>query len=1023
MNEIEEKILLERLARSCDRIASQVVSSPVPIALEFAPCDGEVAFPACKSLPFKSISSGDKWGERWEVGWFKCLVDVPETHQGTPLVIRLDLGGEGLVFDDQGKTLQGISPGSVFSSDFCRDLIHLDQLSDDQRRFVLWIEASACGLFGVYTEPDPGVDAPNRYGQFEASVKTADICRFDRSRWAFWIDLTTVAGMLKELPQSTTRHARLIEAVFDSLNLFDKGAAVDECRERLTRELHKSAVESELTAVSVGHAHIDTAWLWPIRETIRKCARTFASQLRLIERYPDYVFGASQPQHYQFVKDHYPDLYSEISRAVREGRWEPQGGMWVEADCNLISGESMIRQVLHGKNFFRDEFGIDVTNLWLPDVFGYSAALPQILRKSGINYFLTQKMSWSQYNKFPHHTFRWHGIDGSEVIAHFPPEDTYNASLRAESLIRGANQFREPGIVDRFMSLFGVGDGGGGPKEEHVELGLRCLDCEGVPKVKFGTAEKFFAGMEKVHDRLPQWTGELYLELHRGTLTTQASNKRWNRKLEYRLQATELLWSMVDLAHYPSERLATGWRSLMMNQFHDILPGSSITSVYERSESEYEELDRETTSLQQEALEHISSPDPEKALLFNPAPHSFTGVVALPEDWPSAMRGDAEPIQCQQGSTTEALITVAPHQLLELQRSRSSASAVSEDTGLILENDLVLYEFNERAQVIRAYDKEADREMILGESPGNCLTLYEDRPNNWDAWDIDRTYEQTPIETQRCPEPIRRTVGVCSQSLIVKLQIGFSRVRQKISLNVNSKRLDFDTTIEWQESHRMLRVAFPVEIRADEASFDIQYGYLRRPTHRNTSWDLARFEVAAHRYVDLSEPDYGVALLNDCKYGHKVHGNVLDLCLLRSPTYPDPDADRGVHRLVYGLLPHCGDLVRSDVIEQASTLNNPPLMLAGHSALKNVHIPLRIEGDGVVMTALKRAEKEDCLIARLVEIRGCRSRATIVLETSVRRIVECDLLEWNELREIESGNRIDLTLTPFEIKTFKLWRE
>lgn len=1024
MNEAEEKIMLDRARRFSDRLSKTILSDPVSLELLFAASDGETSFEERTRLEYRPIKTGAQWGERWDVGWFKCRVDIPQSHRDRAFAIRIDVGGEGLVYDHAGRILQGISSGSAFESDFSRDLIHLGVPSAERKDVELWVEASACGLFGVHTDPDPKPGSPRRYGYFDARIEVAELCCFDFERWALWLDVETVRGIVSVLPESSVRRTRLLEALSEAIDLCERGASVSECRQRLVGESDRPAAASELTAVAVGHAHIDTAWLWPVRETVRKCARTFSSQLSLMKKYPDYVFGASQPQHYRFIKEHYPDLYSQIARAIESGRWEAQGGMWVEADCNVISGESMVRQILYGKSFFRDEFGVDVNNLWLPDVFGYSPALPQILAKSGIEYFLTQKMSWNQYNKFPHHTFRWQGIDGSQVLAHFPPEDTYSSSLRAESLMRGAAQFRERGYMDSFLSLFGAGDGGGGPKEEHIEFGRRCKNIEGVPRVRFGTAAAFFAHIEQYRGKIPVWVGELYLELHRGTLTTQARNKRWNRKLEYRLQDTEMLWSCLNVADYPSAELAVLWESLLMNQFHDILPGSCITSVYDKTATEYERMNRDIDGLQQRAVELIAETESDCIVVFNPTSYEFSGYLALPSGWKSAMSTDSESVAIptqRENATTQALVRVQPLQFLTLRKADKRPAEVLEDDKLTLENELVKYEFDTDGHLIQAYDKEVDRMILISDNPGNTLTLYEDRPNNWDAWDIDRTYEQVVIASQQSDSLARRDSGPVRQVLHLSLVIGCSHIQQQAILTRGSKRLDFCTRVDWQESHRMLRVAFPVEIRSDEASFDIQFGYIKRSTHRNTSWDLARFEVMAHRYADISEPDYGVALLNDCKYGHKVLGRTLDLCLLRSPSYPDPDADRGKHVFTYSLLPHQGDLVRSDVMSQASALNHPPLVFSGASAGLR-HVPVRIDGSGVTVETIKRAEKEDCLILRVAESNGCRSRVVLDCDASIRRIEECDLMEWHTVHGTEPTDKPTITLDPFEIKTFKLWR-
>jgi len=1020
----EENIALTRIGRFLERLSRMILTDSVPLDLHVAKSDGDTAFGDRKKLNYSQIEVGSRWGQRWDVSWFKCTAMIPATLRDRMLAVRLDLGGEGLVYEPDGELLQGISSGSVFESDFSRDLIHLGLLPESQDQIELWIEASACGLFGVHVEADPAPNSINRYGHFEPEIRAAELCVFDHSIWSLWLDVENARGALSALSNTSAIRTRLLSGVSNTIDFFERGGSAEECRELLAACWGGSGESSIPTAVAVGHAHIDTAWLWPLSETIRKCARTFASQLRLIEQYPGYVFGASQPQHYVFIKEHYPELYDRIRSAVELGQWDVQGAMWVEADCNIISGESMIRQVLLGKNFFRDEFGVDVDNLWLPDAFGFSAALPQIMSNSGIRYFLTQKISWNQYNEFPHNSFIWRGIDGSEVLAHFPPEDTYNASLKAESLIRGAERFREKGLVDKFVSLFGVGNGGGGPKEEHIEFGLRCMDKEGVPKIEFGAASKFFKYFEQFQGDLSVWDAELYLELHRGTLTTQAQNKKMNRKLEYQLCNTEMLLSCLELTEYPAAEMARLWQILLRNQFHDILPGSSITSVYRTSSQDYDDLDTEVLGLQMSAARKLFNADENSLVVFNPTSYEYHGSIELPPEWESTTYpNNASILSQKEHGTVRALVRVPSLEMLTLTRSEEVAEDVVIDDGLVLENELVRYEFDDRAQLVSIYDKEIERRVSFPGAPGNLLSLYEDRPNDWDAWDIDRSYEACRVLTNQVIDGYERARGPVRQTLDYSMSIGSSLVKQQAVLTSGSKRLDFNTEVDWQESHRMLRVGFPVDIRSDHASFDIQYGYVRRPTHRNTSWDLARFEVVGHRYADLSEPDYGVALLNDCKYGYKVHGNTLDLCLLRSPSYPDPDADRGGHSFVYSLHPHMGDLVRSYVILAAAAINNPPMLFQGYKAGANP-IPVAIRGEGVSLETLKKAEKENCLILRLVERRGCRSKVSVQFDGTLKRLEKCDLTEWHTLRGLEKDKDCDcypLSLRPFEILTLKAW--
>ncbi|MCE5325624.1 MAG: glycosyl hydrolase-related protein, partial [Planctomycetaceae bacterium] len=675
--------------------------------------------------------------------------------------------------------------------------------------------------------------------------------------------------------------------------------------------------------------------------------------------------------------------------------------------------------VLHGKNFFKDEFGIDVRNLWIPDVFGYSASMPQIMKRAGVDYFLTQKMSWSQFNKFPHTTFRWRGIDGSELLTHFPPENTYNSTLRPESMAAAEKNFRERDVLDEMMVLFGFGDGGGGPKAEHIERGRRQADLEGAPRVQFGTAQAFFDRLEKHRAAVPVWSGELYLELHRGTLTTQGRTKRGNRKLELALREAEYLCSCAGLAEYPQQEFDGFWKTLLVNQFHDIIPGSSIHKVYEQTEREHAEALSQCRGLTAQAAGSLLKDDDSAVTLVNTLNTPVVQSVVLPAGWDGAVEdaGRSVPVQQESDGSVVAAVELAPQRIVTLIKGQGSASPCRPQ-GLVLENDLVRYELSAEGQVVAAYDKAARREILAAGGGGNVLTLYEDRPAAWDAWDIDIYYEQQVLETARAVALESLGAGPVRQGLRLVLAVGSSRIEQSVYLAAGSKRLDFVTVVDWQERHRMLRTAFAVNVQSESAAFEIQYGYVRRNTHRNVSWDMARFEVAAQRWVDLSDNQYGVALLNDCKYGHKVHENVLDLNLLRSPTHPDPDADQGRHEVTYSLLPHEGALIDSDVMDQAAALNQPPLVLPGKRAAA-IRPPVIVSGKGVSLAVLKKAEKTDCLVLRLVETRGCRTEATVELADAGAHLVECDVMEWTDLADL-GGPTVYVPLAPFEIRTFKI---
>ena len=1018
MNKKETEVILQRIQNWYGRLPNLFIYDEKKFEAKFGWSKEPTKFENRLSLDYKPINEEESWGKKWESAWFHLEGRVPKGWAGKTVAANLDFSGEGLVYDDKGGVIQGITNASIWDSNFARTRVVLFEKAHGNEQIELWVEAAANSLFGVFTDADPEEDSPKRHGWFDAKVETIRFGIFDTELWHLYLDARILIGLMKRLDGDSVRKSRIILALNNCINVFsDDRENVSKARDCLKQELAKPASASDLNVSAIGHAHIDTGWLWPVRETVRKTARTFATQLSIIEKYPEYIFGASQPQHYQFMKDQYPEIYAKIKEAVKSGNWEVQGGMWVEADCNLISGESMVRQLIHGKNFFKDEFDIVVDNLWLPDVFGYSAALPQILKRAGVNYFLTQKLSWSQFNDFPHQTFNWRGIDGTEILTHFPPENTYNSELDTEFLLPAQKGFKEKDRLNEFISLFGVGDGGGGPKPENIELGRRMSNLENSPRVQFDTAKNFFNRLDKYKDDLETWVGELYLELHRGTLTTHGLVKKQNRKLEWKLRSVEMLFSCLSVEDYPIEELDRLWKILLINQFHDIIPGSSINLVYQTTHAEYEQIQEGCDKLINQSAKKLFKKDSDSFVLLNTLSYTWKGSVRVPESFENHNIFDEGGNEIPLQRTEEGVFALVELNALSFTTFKKGDSVVhnlEKDDNLSLENNLVRYEFDEKGALISAYDKELEKEFMAG--LGNVLSLYEDRPNNWDAWDVDFFYREALIETAEMTHASSHSKGSVLQQLKFEFKIGNSSIQQLVSLNPLSKRLDFLTNVDWYENHKMLRVHFPVSVRAEQASFDIQYGYVKRNTHRNTSWDKAKFEVVGHKYADLSDHDYGVALLNDCKYGYMVHDNLLDLNLLRSPTNPDPDADKGSHSFTYSFFPHKGSLIHSDVIDEASCLNQEPILFDGVS--EKVKIPVKLNGQGLELSVLKKAEKEDAWIIRIIETHGRVSSGSIELGGE---IAECDLMEWKELskREMVSGS-FKIKLNPFEIKTFKL---
>ena len=763
-----------------------------------------------------------------------------------------------------------------------------------------------------------------------------------------------------------------------------------------------------------------------------------------MREYPEYVFGCSQAQQYAWMKAYYPSIFEGIKEAVKRGQWEPIGSMWIETDCNLASGEALVRQILHGKNFFLDEFGYETRDVWIPDVFGYSASMPQLMRKAGIDYFVTQKISWNQFNKFPHHTFLWEGIDGTRVFSHFPPGDTYNASFDARHVAYNVQNFRDNDRATRSLYVYGFGDGGGGPTRQMLESAARLKNLEGLPRVELERVSDFMPKAEADARDLPVWVGELYLELHRGTLTTQAKNKLGNRKSEFLLRDAEFFDAVAIAAGVPrqgvmpcaSERavydvtglgepptpagfLDRAWKLLLLNQFHDIIPGSSINWVYQDSARDYatiRELGEAVIQDARQALANVidTSAFQSPLVVFNTAPHEVQTVIDLTPGSPRLVTVPACGYTVLDAAAQPALPPTVSPVVVTQQGERT-----------VLGNGILRVVIAANGCLESVFDLRANREVLAEGQFGNVLHLHDDRPNNYDAWDIDLFYNEQCIDllgVQSVEVTDAHQLRACVR---VVREFGKSRVTQTIVLRANSPRIDFETEVDWFEDHKLLKAAFPVAIRSARATYEIQYGHTERPTHSNTTWDMARFEVCAQKWADLSEGDYGVALLNECKYGHDIAGNVIRLSLLRSPVSPDPTADRGHHRFTYSLLPHPGDFRSGRVIEEAYALNLPlswVSTLAHAGSMPSEGSLFSVDRQGITIEAIKKAEREEAIIVRLYESHGTRGTFTLKTPLPFIKVERADLME-RSLGEVPlQGGALTLPILPFEIVTLKFHR-
>ncbi len=1019
MSHFYQSVHIDRLRTAIRYLKPHILGDRVPLTAEYAVTKEPVLYADRLSLDYKPISEGALWGDKWECGWFHLTGKLPKGWAGKRVVLELDFTGEACVYDAKGCPDYSLTTGSAFDGDYNKNLYPLVTSAKGGDKIDLWVETGANQLFGLNQpfDTDYKTKDPDLHGTYPAVLKACRARVLDYDKWQLWLDLTVLENLIGALPDGSARRVSVLRQVSKALNVLGtEGAGA--AREALKPVYALGTDPAAPDVYGVGHAHIDTAWLWPVRETVRKCARTFASQIHNIETYPDYVFGESQAQLYEFTKTYYPKLYAKIKKAVAEGRWEIQGGMWVEADCNIPSGESLVRQFLVGKNFFRDEFGVEVKNLWLPDVFGYSGNLPQILQRAGMGYFLTQKLSWNAYNKFPHNTFWWRGIDGSKVLAHFPPEDDYNSRIMPAALRRHELNNAEAGLVQEAMCLFGIGDGGGGPAENFIERGLRCKNLNGCPRFHFGFAQPTLEKMAKYGDELDTWDGELYFELHRGTYTTQAGIKLWNRRAEEAFRAAEMLLAAADIKKYPRAEMLALWKKFLINEFHDIIPGSSIHRVYAEQVPALQAVVKRLKELQAGAAARLLAREDGALTLFNPSSTAFAGAVALPDGWKSA---DGLPCQAEDGAVL-ALVSVPPRSFVTLREGKKAcarAAAKTQKKAVVLENDLVRYTLDPATlQVAECFDKELGRALVVPSAPGNRIELFEDIPHCYDAWDVEEYAYDMKTDSARVTS-LSAFSGPVRQGVVAKMSVGESALVQKIVLEAGSKRLDFVTDVDWRENHKWLRAAFPTTVQTQEARFEIQYGTVARPTHTNTKWQAAQFESMGHRFADMSEKSFGLALLNDSKYGYRAKDGELSISLLRAPTYPDPEADRGANHFVYSILPHTGALEDSDVLAHAARLNQGVERFENLAcAAASAPAPLPLSAEGVEMTVAKCAEKESAWIFRLVELKGVRTQAKLALAEGAGRLVEVDLMEWNELGEVDTTKPLEFG--PFAIRTFKL---
>ena len=983
--------------------------------------------------PWEVIEKGFEYGPAYSTFWFRLSGKVPKDWAGHEVVVHAEIGSERTLWKDNSP-FRGVDYEHTDFGFLTGGTLPTEGPVDGGEKVSYIIQAYTKNpQCRVHLKELPRQDKVEK-------VEFADLVVVNNNVKTLYFDLDFALNLLESLPQDDPGFHTVLRSLNDVVNFFAKDGeeSIQRSRKVIKDALGSLNSEFKHTIYPVGHAHLDTAWLWPISITKKKMAHTTATQLSLMEKYPNYVFVHSQASQYEWLELEYPKLFERVKGAIIRGQWEPVGSMWVEADCNLTGAESLIRQFLYGKRYFKEKLGYTTHDMWLPDVFGYSAALPQILEKFNISYFLTQKISWNQFNKFPHHTFWWQGIDGTKVWSHFPPADTYNASCEPKEVIQSVKNYKDHARAENSLYVFGHGDGGGGPTERHMEFIKRGRLAPNYPEVMFGKkAIDFFREAKAKSKDLMTWVGELYLELHRGTYTSQAANKKSNRSCEFLLRDADWL-SCFTGSNHPSKKLEDAWKLVLLNQFHDIIPGSSVNEVYVDSKVDYEAVEKAGKEVIQESLVQISKNLDSSgfgkpiAVFQNGNVPTQSAVEWTSEEIPVGIKVGDEflPTQLVEEFGERKLIFETPQDALSAVaigdfkdfgspiKNRLKASARK------IENDQFSVRFDVNGNISSIQSLEDGTEFVEPGKLANVFQLMEDKPLFWSAWDVDVYAYETIQDLLKSDSVEIVEKGPVRVAVEIVKNFGNSTIRQRISLGP-TPGIRFDTEIDWHEEDKMLKVAFPVNINAAKANFEIQFGNVERPTHYNTSWDMARFEVCAQKWVDLSEGDLGVALLNDGKYGHDINGNLMRMSLLRAPKAPDPMCDMGIHRFSYVLLPHFGPYNYADVVH-AAYAHNSPLRYAfiepTSGSAEQMDPLVTCDDRNIVIETVKKAEDSDDLIVRLYECHNSRGHAELYCINIPSEAVICDLEE-NEIGELEvSDGLVQFSYKPFEIITIKLKR-
>lgn len=1017
----------------------------------------------CSSWPVFSCT--DTWGGQDYHGIFAFSVTITEEMKGRIIGFSLDTGADDIWNTDNPQIMVYVNGVLTCAMDLNHHEVILSDCAEPGKiydiRLYAYVNSPGKSNFLYLKVFAKEQEAEALYYDMKLPLEAAKQMRPEEEKRRKLLELLNQAGDLLDLrvKKSDKYRASLIAA-----------------SEWLKENLYEKEWELDgPTVYALGHTHIDVAWKWPLRQTREKAVRSFSTVLYLMKRYPKYRFFLSQPQLYEYVKEDAPEIFEQVKERVKEGRWEADGAMWLESDSNLTSGESLIRQILYGKKFFNEEFGIKEQEiLWLPDAFGFLGALPQIMKRSGIRYFLTTKMGWNDADQQPDDTFLWEGIDGSRVTGlyittknyeAYPErfekpvrEVTYNGRQNASQTMGTWQNYRNKELNDAVLTVYGYGDGGGGPTEGMLEESKRLsYGIPGVPKVKLSGLKEYLQVLDKnlQNKKLNTWYGDLYLEYHRGTFSSIAENKKNNRICEYKNQQAEwlasLLWWMnkknenANKNAYPKETLDKAWKLLLLNQFHDILPGSAIAEVYEQSDIDYAKIKAMDEEIISEVLESLSSNKSEQKkgiCAWNPLGFAAEQVIELDKKKQHECGIDKG---CSLTNVTAAqrfkdgtmLVTAslpakgslymaasAEKESLDKEEKKEHFALRDENT---LETPWYIVSWNELGELTSLYDKEAKREVLEAGTVGNEIVVYEDIPKDYDAWNVESYYSRKHWKMSVKKPCMMTEAGEICAVLHTELSYESSVIEQDIAFFAHTRRIDFKTKIDWKEQQQLVKAEFHLDVMTRTAACEIPYGVMERPTHRNTSWQRAQFEMCAHRFVDLSEPGFGVALLNDGRYGHSIEDSFVSLTLLTSGVFPFPDADKGLHELTYALMPHMGDWREANVVHEAGKLNEKPILSVYKPSLLTEekssarYTMCEVSSPNVIVTSVKRAEDESGLIVRMYESSGIRTNVEWNLEgLCPKYIYECDMMEQKEREVVFDGQRAKFEIRPFEIKTFLL---